>query len=93
MAKIKVKDLNVDLAEIIKKDPQILNKIRGGATPSNAARAVLEVSSIFIAASVYTKTCPGADTMNCCTGTDSGCEPGQDTMFCGTKDKSCFFTY
>jgi hypothetical protein len=93
MSKIKIKDLNVDLAEIMKKDPKILDKIRGGGTPSSAAKAMLEVASIFATASSYTKTCPGSDTMNCCTGTDSGCEPGQDTMFCSTKGRDCYFTY
>lgn len=30
MARIKIKDLNVSLEELKKKDPQILKKIRGG---------------------------------------------------------------
>ena len=30
MARIKIKDLNVSLEELRKKDPQILKKIRGG---------------------------------------------------------------
>jgi hypothetical protein len=94
MAKIEVKDLNVDLKEIMKKDPQILNKIRGGAPASNVARAMLEVASAMsTGSSAYSKTCPGKDTMYCCTGTDSGCEPGQDTMYCSTKGKDCYFTY
>lgn len=93
MPRIKVKDLNVDLAEIMKKDPQVLDKIRGGTTPPSGVKVMLAVASIFGTTSSYTKKCPGADTMNCCTGTDSGCEPGQDTMFCSTKGRDCYFTY
>jgi len=93
MAKIKIKDLDVDLAEIMKKDPKILDKIRGGAAPSNVSKVMLVVASTTSTSSSATKTCPGKDTMYCCTGTDSGCEPGQDTMYCSTKGRDCYFTY
>ena len=94
MAKIKIKDLNVDLAEIMKKDPQILNKIRGGATARNVSRMMLEAAAAASSgASAYSKTCPGPDTFLCCTGADSGCGPGPDTMGCSTKGNDCYFTY
>ncbi len=34
MSRIKIQDLSVDLEELKKKDPEILNKIRGGAIGS-----------------------------------------------------------
>jgi len=93
MPRIKVKDLNVDLAEVMKKDPKILHKIRGGAAPPNVAKMMLEISAAVSAgASVYSKTCPGPDTMLCCTGADSGCGAGPDTMGCNTRSE-CYFTY
>jgi hypothetical protein len=43
MGRIKIKDLNVNLEELKKKDPEILKKIRGGAYFSPGLNAVTVV--------------------------------------------------
>ncbi len=87
MANIKIKDLDVDLAQLMKKDPQILSKIRGGVysgieMKSKSGKGGRGGSS----GSAASGPSAGPDTMFCCTGYDSGCAPGKDTMFCCTGD-------
>jgi hypothetical protein len=41
MARIKIKDLNVNLEELKKKDPEILKKIRGGSFCYNNSQTPL----------------------------------------------------
>ena len=89
MSRIKIDDLTIDLEELTKKDPKILNKIRGGycnkvVMLSSGARGGSGGGGLGGGAG----PAPGEDTMFCCTGKDSGCQPGADTMFCCTGDDS-----
>jgi len=86
--RIEIKDLNVDLEELKKIDPDVLKMIRGGKAnyrpvmKSASGGGGLGIS--YPSGGNY----PGEDTMFCCTGDDSGCHPGADTMFCCTGDNS-----
>ncbi len=91
MSRIKIDDLTIDLEDLKKKDPQILQKIRGGKTRQNVIlpRGGRGGSGGWNFGGSYDVS-PGPDTMLCCTGYDSGCEPGPDTMFCCTgNDSGC----
>jgi hypothetical protein len=87
MSRVKIKDLDIDLEELRRKDPQILNKIRGGYYK----RAVMLPRGGRGGSGGWGgEEAPeaGPDTMFCCTGYNSGCAPGPDTMFCCTGDDS-----
>ena len=90
MPRIKVSDLNLDLAEVMKKDPQ-MNKIRGGAVPgaSLISKAALTGASVGRTAGLSGGTiyCT-AETIYCCTGYSTGCESQSDTISCGTTEKT-----
>ncbi len=95
MGRIKIKDLEIDLDELRKKDPQILRKIRGGAmrtppkTKQGAGGGAAGISYPGGGGDdSYPWNYPGGDTMFCCTGDNSGCHPGPDTMFCCTGANS-----
>jgi hypothetical protein len=88
MTKIKIEDLDVDLNELMKKDPKILHKIRGG---KYVKQVMLPGPGGWPSGGGSTddsKLCAGPDTMFCCTGNNSGCAAGADTMFCCTGDNS-----
>ena len=90
MGRIKIKDLDVDLEELKKKDPEILRKIRGGYYGTPPRSATMQGADGGPAGITKPRSRPdaGPDTMFCCTGKDSGCQPGADTMFCCTGDDS-----
>jgi hypothetical protein len=87
MTRIKIDDLKIDLDELKKKDPQILNKIRGGRYSAPVMLSSRRAGGGWGSQGSRGYP-PGPDTMFCCTGKDSGCEPGPDTMFCCTGDDS-----
>jgi hypothetical protein len=84
MSNIKIKDLNINLEELQKKDSRILEKIRGGMVKKYV---MLPRGGRGGSSGGGGGECEaGADTMLCTTASDSGCGYGPDTMFCCTGD-------
>jgi|PlaIllAssembly_1097288.scaffolds.fasta_scaffold615339_2 hypothetical protein len=73
MARIKIKDLSVDLQELQKKDPEILSKIRGGAISGSRliARVPIGESTVFMCLPVPRPDSKTGTTL--CDTTNFGC--------------------
>ncbi len=101
MARIKIKDLNVDLKKLSKKDPTILKKIRGGfmvmppvMLTSGIKRGGYsdpEDSSGTGSGGGDATPSAGADSMYCDTTRKGGCQPGADSMYCNTTTECAIY--